>query len=120
MRLLDELLALEHAGWRSLCEASGGDFYGRTMTSDGLMVLVDGSVLDRDAVAASLSDAPPWAEYEITEPRLLTHGDAAASLVYTGVARRQTGDAFVARMASTYVRQGGSWRLALYQQTARP
>ncbi|WP_206446979.1 DUF4440 domain-containing protein [Agrococcus sp. KRD186] len=120
MTLLEELLALEHAGWRSLCDATGGDFYGRTMTDDALMVLVDGSVLDRDAVAASLSDAPPWASYEIVEPRLLALGDDAASLVYTGVARREQGEDFVARMASTYVREGGGWRLALYQQTLRP
>ncbi|GEK78734.1 nuclear transport factor 2 family protein [Agrococcus baldri] len=120
MSLRDELLELEHAGWRSLCEGTGGDFYGRTMAERGLMVLVDGSVLDRDAVAASLSDAPRWASYEITEPRLLVLGDDAASLVYTGTARREQGDDFVASMASTYVREGGGWRLALYQQTLRP
>lgn len=117
MSVLDELLALEHRGWRSLCDATGGDFYSRTMTDDGLMVLVDGSVLDRDAVAASLSDAPPWASYEIVEPRLVELADGAATLVYTGVARRERGDDFTARMASTYVRAASGWRLALYQQT---
>jgi hypothetical protein len=118
--LLDELLDLEHAGWRSLCDATGGEFYGRTMTDDARMVLVDGSVLDRAGVAASLSDAPPWASYEIAEPYVVRLGDDAASLVYTGVARREQGDDFVARMASTYVRAGGGWRLALYQQTPLP
>lgn len=120
MTLLDELLALEHAGWRSLCDSTGGAFYGSTMTADGAMVLVDGSVLDRDAVAASLSEAPPWASYEIVEPRVLPLGDDAASLLYTGRASREQGEAFAARMASTYVRTADGWRLALYQQTALP
>lgn len=117
MSVLDELLELEHAGWRSLCESTGDDFYGRLMTDDGLMVLVDGSVLDRAAVVASLGQAPPWATFEIREPRLVGLGERSAALVYTGEARRDDGTAFVARMASSYVRVDGAWRLALYQQT---
>lgn len=117
MSVLDELLELEHAGWRSLCESTGDDFYGRLMTDDGLMVLVDGSVLDRAAVVASLGQAPPWATFEIREPRLVALGERSAALVYTGEARRDDGTAFVARMASSYVRVDGAWRLALYQQT---
>lgn len=120
MSLLDDLLELEHAGWRSLCSSTGGDFFNRTMTDAGLMVLVDGSVLDRDAVAASLSEAPPWTTHEIVEPILLRLGDDTASLVYTGIASREQGGDFRARMASTYVRQRESWRLALYQQTLVP
>lgn len=118
MTLLAELLELEHEGWRALCDSTGGEVYGRLMTADGLMVLVDGSVLDREAVAASLSNAPPWSTYEIDEPRIISLGDDAASLIYTGAARREQGDDFVARMSSTYVREGSSWRLALYQQTS--
>ena len=116
MSALDELLALERAGWRSLCESTGDDFYGRLMTDDGLMVLVDGSVLDRAAVVASLGHAPPWATFEIREPRIVTLGAELAVLVYTGAARRDGAD-FVARMSSAYVRVDGAWRLALYQQT---
>ncbi|ERG63422.1 MULTISPECIES: nuclear transport factor 2 family protein [Agrococcus] len=116
MSVLDELLELERAGWRSLCESSGDGFYGRLMTDDGLMVLVDGSVLDRAAVVASLGQAPPWATFEIREPRIVTLGAESAALVYTGVARRDGTD-FVARMSSAYVRVDGEWRLALYQQT---
>jgi len=114
--VLDELLELERAGWRSLCESTGDAFYGRLMTDDGLMVLVDGSVLDRAAVVASLGHAPPWASFEIREPRVVALGAESAALVYTGVARRE-GMELVARMSSAYVRVDGEWRLALYQQT---
>lgn len=116
MSVLDELLELERAGWRSLCESTGDGFYGRLMTDDGLMVLVDGSVLDRAAVVASLGHAPPWASFEIREPRVVALGAESAALVYTGVARRE-GMELVARMSSAYVRVDGEWRLALYQQT---
>ena len=40
---LNVLLKIEHDGWRSLCEGSGGSYYGELMTDDGLMVLVNGA-----------------------------------------------------------------------------
>lgn len=119
--VIAELLRLEQAGWTSLCDGSGDAFYGRTMTPDGVMVLADGSVLDRDGVVASLRDAPTWSSYEISDERVVPSGTDAAALVYTGRAFRAAGGpAFVAIMTSVYVRDGGDWRLALYQQTPVP
>ena len=114
---MSALLDLERRGWDSLCDSTGSAFYGDLMTDDGLMVLADGSVLDRDQVVASLSDAPPWHSYDIDDPRVVDSGDTAA-LVYVGTGYRE-GDqpAFVGIMSSVYVRQDGRWRLALYQQT---
>lgn len=65
----DRLLALEHEGWRSLCEGTGADFYGRLMTPEAVMVLAHGFVLDRHQVRASLADAPPRTTYTPTEHR---------------------------------------------------
>ncbi len=113
---LDQLLALEHAGWTSLCEGTGAAFYGEVMTEDGLMVLVDGTTLDRDQVVQSLEAAPAWDGFEISGPRLVSVGDDAASLVYRAEAARGD-DRFVAVMASTYRLLAGHPRLALYQQT---
>ncbi|MCR2799716.1 nuclear transport factor 2 family protein [Microbacterium sp. zg-Y818] len=118
---VSELLRLENAGWQSLCDGSGGDFYGTVMTDDGLMVLADGSVLDRGQVIASLADAPAWSAYEITDERLIEIGRDAAAFVYRGRAFRASGGPpFQAEMSSVYVRQDGKWRLALYQQTPVP
>ena len=88
------------------------------MTDDGVMVLADGSVMDRDAVVASLEHAPPWQSYDIEDVRLVGAGAEAAAIVYVGTGYRD-GDqpAFVGIMSSVYVRQGGQGRLALYQQT---
>ncbi len=119
--LLDEIRDLEHQGWRSLCSSTGADFYGRVMTSDGLMVLAHGQALGRQDVVDSLNEAPPWRSYEIADERLIRLGEDQVILVYTGRAYREADEpAFVALMSSTYTRQEGVWRLALYQQTPVP
>ncbi|WP_340558859.1 nuclear transport factor 2 family protein [Streptomyces sp. GSL17-111] len=116
-----ELLELEHRGWQSLCDSTGGDFYGRLMTEDGVMVLAHGHVLSRQDVVASLSDAPPWRTYEISGERLVPLSEDSAALVYRGRAYREGAEpAFTALMSSVYVRRGTGWALALYQQTPVP
>jgi len=115
---MSALLDLERRGWDSLCDSSGSQFYGDLMTDDGVMVLANGAVMNRDAVVASLEHAPPWQSYDIDDVRLIEAGSDAAGLVYVGTGYRD-GDqpAFVGVMSSFYVRQGGRRRLALYQQT---
>lgn len=117
MTIHDELLDLERRGWDSLCDSTGAEFYGALLTDDGVMVLAGGMVLDRDAVVASLADAPPWSRYELDDVRVVGLGPDAAALVYRGTAYREEVGPFVAAMASTYRRLDGAWRLALYQQT---
>ena len=118
---LQELLELEHQGWRSLCESTGDDFYGRIMTEDGVMVLAHGEVFDRERVVESLREAPPWRTYEIDDERLIPLGSDAAALVYRAMAYREGAEpAFVALMTSVYVRRAGQWALASYQQTPIP
>lgn len=115
---LDLLLTLEHEGWRALCEpGQGARFYDGLMTDDGVMVLAGGIVLDRAAVAATLAESPPWADYEITQARVVGLGGAAAALVYYATATRAGAEPFSAHMSSTYRIVDGRPRLALYQQT---
>jgi len=115
---MSALLDLERRGWDSLCDSTGSRFYGDLMTDDGVMVLANGAVMNRDAVVASLEHAPPWQSYDIEDVRLVEAGADAAGLVYVGTGYRD-GDqpAFVGVMSSFYVRQDGQWRLATYQQT---
>lgn len=118
---IDELLALEHRGWKSLCDGTGADFYSRIMTEDAVMVLAHGYVLDRGAVIRSLNDAPAWRRYEINDVRLIEIEEDRAILVYTARASRTGNEPeFVALMSSVYTRQNGEWRLILYQQTPIP
>lgn len=120
--LLTTLVDIEAQGWDALSqEGRGGPFYRGLMTDDAVMVLADGSVLDRDGVVASLEHAPPWAAYRIEDPRLLRLGPDAAALVYRGTASRDAdGPDLVAAMSSVYRRVDQDWRLVLYQQTLVP
>jgi hypothetical protein len=121
MGIVDELLELEHAGWRSLCEGSGGAFYGSVMAEDAVMVLAHGFVFDRAETLDSLDGTPPWSGYEITDERLVAVGVDAAALVYRARAWRDGEPAvFRALMSSVYVRTPEGWRLSLYQQTPVP
>jgi hypothetical protein len=115
---LEHLLALEHRGWDALCHSEGGAFYGELMMPEAVMVLVNGTVLGRDAVAGSLNDAPPWASYTLTDPQLVPMGADTAALVYRASATRNGQDEpFTALMSSVYCSVQGRSRLALYQQT---
>jgi len=115
---LKELLALEDAGWQSLCDGTGSAFYGKAMTPDGLMVLANGSVMTRLEVIDALSDAPSWDRFSIDDPTTVVLGKEATALVYTGTARRGELE-FVGVMTSVYVREHRGWKLALYQQTPK-
>ncbi|WP_041782582.1 nuclear transport factor 2 family protein [Mycolicibacterium chubuense] len=119
-QVTDELLALEHAGWKSLCDGTGDEFYGGVMTDDAVMVLANGMVMDRETVTAALGQSPPWARYEIADVRLVPIGRDTAALVYTGTGWRDGDDQpFVGAMSSVYHRTGDRWKLALYQQSAK-
>lgn len=116
----EQLLALEHAGWRSLCDGTGDRFYGDVMTADALMVLANGAVMDRATVVSALGQSPPWARYAIDDVRTITISDDTAALVYTGTGWRDGDETpFVGAMSSVYRRTDDGWKLALYQQTAR-
>lgn len=117
---LDSLVGLEREGWDALCASEGAAFYGTLMTDEALMLLVDGTVLDRDAVVASLDGAPAWDRYEITDARLVQINVGSAALVYRAIAHRGDEPPFEALMASTYILVAGEVRLALYQQTTVP
>lgn len=120
-QLLDELLHIERAGWDSLCESTGADFYGELMLPDAVMVLANGMVMDRNTVVSALAQSPPWRAYEISGVRLISPDDDNAALVYTGTAYREGEEpAFVGAMSSVYHRVDGVWKLTLYQQTRKP
>jgi hypothetical protein len=119
--LSDELLELERAGWDSLCDSTGAQFYGGVMLPDAVMVLANGMVMDRDTVVGALSESPPWRTYGIEDVRVIAVDADTAILVYTGIAYRDGDDpAFTGAMSSVYHRVDGDWKLALYQQTQRP
>jgi hypothetical protein len=77
--------------------------------------------MGRDDVVAALGDAPAWSSFEMDDVRLVRIRDDVVAVVYVGTGHR-TGDdpSFTGLMSSVYVRRGGEWKLALYQQTPKP
>lgn len=115
------LVRIERQGWDSLCDSTGGTFYGSLMTGDAVMVLANGAVMDRESVVESLEQAPPWRTYSIDEVRLIRSGQDSAALVYVGTAYREGDEpAFTGIMSSVYRHLDDAWRLSLYQQTPIP
>ena len=114
---LDAMLDLERQGWDALCAQTGGDFYGALMADGGVMVLVNGFVMDREAVVASLNGAPAWDSYELSDARAVPVGEESAALVYRSTARRGEEEPFEALMTSVCALVDGAPRLALYTQT---
>lgn len=114
--LTETLLDLERRGWDSLCNGSGSDYYGATMTDDGVMVLANGQTMSREEVVESLAQAPSWDSYDLDDVRVVMVG-AGAALVYRGTARRAGSEDVVCVMSSVYVVTDDGWRLAVYTQT---
>lgn len=76
---------------------------------------------DRRRPQGHAARQPPWRTYEISGVRVISGGAESATLVYGGTAYCEGDEpAFVGVMSSVYVREGDSWRLALYQQTPIP
>ncbi len=62
---------LERAGWDSLCNQTGSEYYGELMLPNALIVLANGMVMDRDVVVSALSESPPLRAYDIGDLRLI-------------------------------------------------
>ena|SRR5690554_2476740 len=112
----DGLVALEREGWRALSGGDPAEFYGRVLTPQAVMVFAFGALTRADAVAA-MAQAPPWDEHELLDVQVHEVAASVAVVVYRVRARRGD-DPYEAMLASTYVRIGDDWRLALHQQSA--
>jgi hypothetical protein len=109
------LLREEHAGWKAILQGRGGEHYARAMTRDALMI-VSGQAIGRDEVAQSFVGTVPWDAYEIHEPAIVRLGDRAGIVAYRAVATRGN-ETVELRMSTTYLYGGGSWHVALHQQS---
>jgi hypothetical protein len=112
------LLELEREGWGALSTGGGAAavFYADVLASDVLMLFPGGTVIDdRDKVIASMG-GPPWSAFELADQRVLPLGADSAIVAYRATARRD-GTTYQALVASTYVLEGGAWKLAVHQQT---
>jgi Domain of unknown function (DUF4440) len=116
MDLEETLIEAEREGWAALTTPDGGAYYREHLTADALMAFPFG-VIDRDQAIEAIESAPPWAEFEIRDPRVVALTDASGVVVYSVVARREGQEPYSAVVSSAFVREGGGWKLAFHQQT---
>ena len=68
---LDHLIDLERQGWDALSSGAGGTYYREHLTDDAVMAFPFGVLTRQDTIAA-MESAPPWATYDIQDPRVIT------------------------------------------------
>ena len=116
MSLSEQLIALEHEGWNALVSGNGGAYYREHLTADAVMAFPFG-VLAREATIEALESAPPWEGFEISTPHVVELSEDSGIVVYSVVAQRPGQEPFSAVVSSTFVRDGGVWKLAFHQQS---
>ncbi|HYG62790.1 MAG TPA: DUF4440 domain-containing protein [Thermoanaerobaculia bacterium] len=109
-----ELWDLERQFW-----TGGAPIYEERLAPESLMVFPQpAGVLDRAATIAAIQQAPRWEDVRFSSQRIAFPGPQVAVLVYEATADRSAPDTeYAAQCSSTYVKLGGSWKLALHQQT---
>jgi uncharacterized protein DUF4440 len=116
MDLRETLIEAEREGWTALTTAEGGAYYRDRLADNALMAFPFG-VIDRDQAIEAMESAPPWAEFDMRDPRVVALTEASGVVVYSVVARRDGEEPYSAVVSSTFVREGGGWKLAFHQQT---
>lgn len=114
-----ELLGLEEQGWRALATEgdAGRNFYEVILREDAVMLFPGGMrIVGRDRILESLA-AQPWESFRIEKPEVVSLTPSAAVLAYSVVAHRKGSEPYRALISSTYVRDGGAWKLVVHQQT---
>lgn len=87
----------------------------RRLDEAAIMVFGPTGILQGEAIAASLQDAPRWDEVQMTERHMTETADLAI-LAYRARALRQ-GQVYEAVCSSTWLRRDAGWRLVSHQQT---
>ena len=111
-----DLVGLERQGWQALSDGHGGDYYRLNLAEDAVMAFPFG-VMGRDDAIAAMEQAPPWATFELVDPRVVELTENSAVVVYRANARRTGQEPYSAVISSTFVRRGGRWLLAFHQQS---
>lgn len=108
----EELWEIEERLW-----LSGAEVFRSVMDEDAVMVFpVPAGILRGKEVLEGLDGAPRWRTVEMRERNFRRRGEVAV-LAYRASAEREGAPLYEALCASTYLNDGGTWRLVAHQQT---
>jgi hypothetical protein len=115
---LDEVMIIERTLWEN-----NADVYHDKYLPDAVLIFPEVGRIDRDTAVAAIreenAEGRSWAEvhFDDVDGRWLSV-DVAAVISYRATTRwNYERTASQALCASVYVQKGGSWRVALHQQT---
>ena len=111
MALEQDLLAIEEQFW-----TGGPEAYAQHCDAQCLVVFATMcAVMSREDIAVT-AEKGRWTD--VAMHRLAFHQptDDTATIAYDCTARRKDGQPYAARVASSYVRRAGGWKLAVHQQ----
>ncbi len=108
--LTDEILAIERRFWT---ESDDPDTFRELVADGGLSVIEPMGAIEKDQ-AISMTAEAPWTDVEMTDVVVHAITSDVAILTYHGSARQaKEGTPYRGSIASTYVRIGGRWQLAM-------
>jgi hypothetical protein len=111
------LVELERELW---LRAGDAEFYEEHLDRDAVMVFpAPFGAIDRATTLEAVTDSSAWDGVEFEELRFVDLADDTAALAYRARGTR-AGEDYATYAASVYVRRGGTWKLALHQQTPVP
>ena len=112
MSVEQELWELEERFW-----LDGAEAYRKRLVSDAVMVFpYPAGILQGDAIIDGVESAPRWRSVVMSDRVFRRRGDTAL-LAYRASAEREGDPICEMLCASTYLNDGGEWRLISHQQT---
>jgi len=113
-----DLFERERQFWSEVADA---DFYRSHSTDNAVMVFpAPYGVMERDETLAAVEATTRWEACDFTDMHSVELTDDSAVVAYRADARRPNGSTYATYATSVYVKQGGSWKLAVHQQTPIP
>lgn len=112
---MEEMLwQLERRLW-----SGGADVYRQNLHRQCLMAFpAPTGVMGRDDVIKAIAAAPRWRDVAITAGQVVMPRDDVAVLAYQAWAKREDRTSYAATCSSTWIEEGGLWRLIQHHQTA--
>jgi hypothetical protein len=113
MTVADELLVMERKFW-----TEGATFFRDHADAACLVAFTSmTAVMDRDALAATVKNAPRWRAIEMDMKGFVSPQPELAILSYRASAERADGKRYTALVSSAYAKRAEGWKLAFHQQT---
>ncbi len=112
MSVEQELWELEERFW-----LDGAETFRKKLSDDAVMVFpYPAGILQGNAIIEGLGSAPRWRSVVMSDRVFRRRGETAL-LAYRASAEREGEPMLEALCASTYLNDGGEWRLISHQQT---